>query len=40
MLQQRMKIGYNHASRIMYLLEKRGVIGAARGAGPREIIGG
>lgn len=38
MLQQRMKIGYNHASRIIYLLEKRGVIGPARGAGPREIL--
>lgn len=38
MLQQRMGIGYNHASRIMHLLEKRGVIGPMRGAGPREVL--
>jgi len=40
MLQQRMGIGYNHASRIMHLLEKRGVIGPMRGAGPREVLVG
>ena len=39
MLQQRMRVGYNHASRIIDLLEKRGVIGPRRGAGPREVIG-
>jgi S-DNA-T family DNA segregation ATPase FtsK/SpoIIIE len=38
MLQQRMGIGYNHASRIMHLLEKRGVIGPMRGAGAREVL--
>ena len=37
-LQRRMGIGYNHAARIMDLLEERGVIGPARGAGPREIL--
>ena len=40
MLQQRMKIGYNHASRMIDLLEKRGIVGPHRGAGPREVIGG
>ena len=40
MLQQRMGIGYNHASRIMHLFEKRGVIGPVRGAGPREVLVG
>ena len=40
MLQQRMGIGYNHASRIIHLLEKRGVIGPMRGAGPREVLAG
>ena len=40
MLQQRMGIGYNHASRIMHLFEKRGVVGPARGAGPREVLVG
>ena len=38
MLQQRMHVGYNHASRIITLLEKRGVIGPHRGAGPREVL--
>lgn len=38
MLQQRMGIGYNHASRIIELLERRGVIGPHRGAGPREVL--
>lgn len=38
MLQQRMGIGYNHASRIMHLFEKRGVVGPPRGAGPREVL--
>ena len=38
-LQRRMGIGYNHAARIMDLLEERGVIGpAVRGSGPREIL--
>ena len=37
-LQRRMKIGYNHAARLMDMLEERGVIGPARGAGPREIL--
>ena len=37
-LQRRMGIGYNHAARLMDLLEERGVIGPARGAGPREIL--
>ena len=37
-LQRRMKIGYNHAARLIDMLEERGVIGPARGAGPREIL--
>ncbi|MGN0851916.1 MAG: DNA translocase FtsK 4TM domain-containing protein [Kiritimatiellia bacterium] len=37
-LQRRMKIGYNHAARLMEELEERGVIGPPRGAGPREIL--
>ena len=36
--QRRMGIGYNHAARIVDLLEERGVIGNSKGAGPREII--
>ncbi len=37
-LQRRMKIGYNHAARLIDMLEERGVIGPARSAGPREIL--
>ena len=37
-LQRKMGIGYNHAARLIDLLEERGVIGTARGAGPREIL--
>jgi len=37
-LQRRMGIGYNHAARLIDLLEDRGVIGPARGAGPREVL--
>ena len=37
-LQRRMKIGYNHAARLIDMLEERGVIGPARAAGPREIL--
>ncbi len=36
--QRRMGIGYNNAARIIDMLEERGVIGHARGAGPREIL--
>ena len=38
LIQQRMKVGYNHASRIIDLLEKRGVIGPRHGAGAREVL--
>ena len=37
-LQRRMGIGYNHAARLIDLMEDRGVIGPAKGAGPREIL--
>ena len=37
-LQRRMGIGYNHAARLIDLLEDRGVIGPARSAGPRDIL--
>lgn len=36
--QRRLGIGYNHAARIVDLLEERGVIGTSKGAGPREIL--
>ena len=37
-LQRRMGIGYNHAARLIDLLEDRGVIGPAKGAGARDIL--
>ena len=37
-LQRQMRIGYNHAAKIIDLLEARGVVGPARGAGPREVL--
>ena len=37
-LQRRMGIGYNHAARLIDLLEDRGVIGPAKGAGSRDIL--
>lgn len=33
-----MSIGYNHAVRLIDLLEERGVIGPQVGAQPREIL--
>ena len=38
-LQRKLGIGYARAARLMDLLEERGVIGAADGAKPRDIIG-
>jgi S-DNA-T family DNA segregation ATPase FtsK/SpoIIIE len=37
-LQRRMSIGYNHAARLIDMLEERGVIGPTKGAGPRDIL--
>lgn len=37
-IQRRLRIGYNRASRLMDMLEEKGLIGPARGAEPREIL--
>ena len=37
-LQRRLRIGYNQASRLMEMLEQKGLVGPARGALPREIL--
>lgn len=37
-LQRRLRVGYARAARLMDLLEERGVIGAADGAKPREVL--
>jgi S-DNA-T family DNA segregation ATPase FtsK/SpoIIIE len=39
-LQRKLRIGYSRAARLMDILEQRGVIGAADGAKPREVIAG
>ncbi len=38
-LQRKLGIGYSRAARLMDILEKRGVIGPANGAKPREVFG-
>ncbi len=37
-LQRKLKIGYSRAARLMDVLESRGVIGAADGSKPREVL--
>ncbi len=38
-IQRKLGIGYSRAAKLMDMLEERGVIGAANGSKPREIIG-
>ncbi len=38
LLQRRLKIGYGRASRIMDEMEERGIIGAADGSRPRDVL--
>jgi S-DNA-T family DNA segregation ATPase FtsK/SpoIIIE len=38
MLQRRLQLGYNRAGRIMDQLESAGVVGAAEGSKPREVL--
>jgi S-DNA-T family DNA segregation ATPase FtsK/SpoIIIE len=37
-LQRRLKVGYSRAARIMDMLEEAGIVGAAMGAKPREVL--
>jgi len=37
-LQRRLRIGYTRATKIMAVLEERGIVGPSRGAEPREIL--
>ncbi len=37
-LQRKLRVGYSRAARLMDILEKRGVVGPADGAKPREIL--
>ena len=38
MIQRRFSIGYNRAGRLMDQLEKAGVVGAAQGSKPRDVL--
>jgi DNA segregation ATPase FtsK/SpoIIIE-like protein len=38
MIQRRLRVGYARAARLLDMLEEEGVIGAARGAEPREVL--
>ncbi|HEY6101903.1 MAG TPA: DNA translocase FtsK 4TM domain-containing protein [bacterium] len=40
LLQRKMKIGYVRAARIVDQLEERGIVGAAQGSNPREVLMG
>ena len=38
MIQRKFSIGYNRAGRLMDQLEKAGIVGAAQGSKPREVL--
>ena len=38
MLQRRLKLGYSKATRLVELLEERGIVGPYRGSEPREVL--
>ena len=38
MIQRRFSIGYNRAGRLMDQLEKAGIVGAAHGSKPRDVL--
>ena len=38
LIQRKFSIGYNRAGRLMDQLEKAGVVGAAMGSKPREVL--
>ena len=38
MIQRRLQIGFNRASRLVERMEKDGIVGAANGSKPREVL--
>ena len=38
MLQRRLRIGYNRATRIMEIMEEKGIVGPENGSSPRDIL--
>jgi S-DNA-T family DNA segregation ATPase FtsK/SpoIIIE len=37
-IQRRLKVGYNRASRLVELMEEKGIVGPARGSKPRDLV--
>jgi S-DNA-T family DNA segregation ATPase FtsK/SpoIIIE len=37
-IQRRLQIGYNRAARLVEHMEREGIVGAANGAKPREVL--
>ncbi|HET7839524.1 MAG TPA: DNA translocase FtsK, partial [Rectinemataceae bacterium] len=37
-IQRRLKIGYNRASRLVELMEEKGIVGPAKGSKPRDLV--
>jgi S-DNA-T family DNA segregation ATPase FtsK/SpoIIIE len=37
-IQRRLKVGYNRASRLVELMEDKGIVGPARGSKPRDLV--
>ena len=38
MIQRRLQIGFNRASRLVERMEREGLVGAANGSKPREVL--
>jgi S-DNA-T family DNA segregation ATPase FtsK/SpoIIIE len=37
-IQRRLKVGYNRASRLVELMEEKGIVGPSKGSKPRDLV--